>query len=364
MTGESVPRRLPKYCYEDVDRYGTVRVYLRRVGHKKILIPGAPWSEGFMLAYNQALGKIAAAIETPVETETWQWLCRKYFASTDLKKLSSRAIRRRILERTFLEPREPGSLDLFKDFPLSMMGVAAIKVLHARLATTPEAANERLKAIRQVFKYGISEGLVGSNPAKDVGYNRSSTDGFYTWTEADIAQYAAYHPAGTKARLALLLALAMGPRRQDACRVGRQHLKDGVLKFKPKKTAGKTGVEVEIPVPDYLAAEIELMPPGRMLFIETQFGKPYSVAGFGNWFKRQCKLAGLPQCSIHGLRKAGATQRAENGATPYDLMGLYGWTSTKTAEVYTRKAQRKKLAARAVGLIAQLQLPIGQKARK
>jgi len=59
-----------------------------------------------------------------------------------------------------------------------------------------------------------------------------------------------------------------------------------------------------------------------------------------------------PHCSAHGLRKAGATFAAENGATDSQLKAIYGWKSAKMAAHYTRKAQQKKLAGAAMALIA------------
>jgi hypothetical protein len=62
--------------------------------------------------------------------------------------------------------------------------------------------------------------------------------------------------------------------------------------------------------------------------------------------------AGLPQCSAHGLRKAGATVAAENGATDRQLMALYDWTTAAQANVYTAAADRKRMAGEAARLIA------------
>lgn len=89
-----------------------------------------------------------------------------------------------------------------------------------------------------------------------------------------------------------------------------------------------------------------------MTFLVTEFGAPFSDAGFGNWFRDRCDEAGLPQCSAHGLRKTGATIAAENGATEHQLMAIYGWESPKQAARYTRKANRKRLAGDAMHLVA------------
>jgi hypothetical protein len=60
-----------------------------------------------------------------------------------------------------------------------------------------------------------------------------------------------------------------------------------------------------------------------------------------------------PGCPIAapGLRKAGATIAAENGATDRQLMALYDWTSEKQANVYTAAANKKRLAAQAAQLL-------------
>lgn len=47
---------------------------------------------------------------------------------------------------------------------------------------------------------------------------------------------------------------------------------------------------------------------------------------------------------MHGLRKAGATIAADNGATDSQLMAIFGWTTKKQTTLYTRNADRKRLA--------------------
>jgi hypothetical protein len=64
-----------------------------------------------------------------------------------------------------------------------------------------------------------------------------------------------------------------------------------------------------------------------------------------------CDQAGLPQCSAHGLRKAAATVAAENGATSQQLMAIFGWLTLKEAELYTRTAERRRMAGDAMGLL-------------
>jgi hypothetical protein len=60
-----------------------------------------------------------------------------------------------------------------------------------------------------------------------------------------------------------------------------------------------------------------------MTYIVTEFGKPFTAAGFGNKFRDWCDEGGLEGCAAHGLRKAGATIAADNGATAHQLMAIY-----------------------------------------
>lgn len=48
-------RKLPRYTHGYLDQHGKPRFYLRRPGHKKIPLPGLPWSPEFMEARDAAL---------------------------------------------------------------------------------------------------------------------------------------------------------------------------------------------------------------------------------------------------------------------------------------------------------------------
>jgi integrase len=52
--------------------------------------------------------------------------------------------------------------------------------------------------------------------------------------------------------------------------------------------------------------------------------------------------------SAHGLRKASATIAAESGATESELNAMFGWSGYQMAQLYTKKADRKRLAVRAL----------------
>jgi integrase len=331
-----------------------VRVYFRRrLGAPKLRLRAEPRSPQFLAEYHTALLAAEKPGAPDIKAGSYRWLMVQYFASSEFRDLDPRTqrTRRGILEATCQEPISPASKELFADFPLKRMGAKAIRVLRDRKAGLPEAANNRVKAVRRMFAWAIEAELVTDNPARDVSYKRRPTEGHHTWSQEEIAQFEARHPVGSRARLALALLIYTGVRRSDLVLLGRQHVRQGWLKFTAQKGRNRRRITVEIPVIEPLRRALAAGPCGDLTFLTTEQGKPFSAAGFGNWFRDRCNEAKLPQCSAHGLRKAGAALAAENGATVHELMAIFGWLTMKEAERYTQAAQRKKLAGRAAQLL-------------
>lgn len=144
-------------------------------------------------------------------------------------------------------------------------------------------------------------------------------------------------------RLALDLLLYTGQRKSDIVLFGSKHVKDGWLRFTQQKNRNSKPVTLEIPILPQLAATIAATPSGHLTFLVSKLGKPFSVAGFGMRFRDWCDAAGLPECTAHGLRKIAAVRTAQNGATPAQLMAIFGWRDIKQAELYTRAADQNGL---------------------
>lgn len=360
VNSNTMPKRLPPGCIEDVDRHGNVRIYYRAKGRPKARIRGTPWTREFMEALEVAKGEPLPKKQSGITTGTWRWLCTKYFAEcADFKRLDPRTqhVRRAILEATFDEPISPDSSKLFRDFPLSLMTPDAVEVLRDRKLKTPEAANGRVKAMRQVFKFGMKKKwpngvpYVRTNPARDVAYFKTGSTGFHTWTMDEVRQFESHHAIGTKALLALALLLFTGQRRSDVIRLGRQHLRNGKVTFNVHKGRNRKPKRLTLPVLPTLQSIIDASPCGALNFLVNELRRPFTDAGFGNKFRQWCDEAGLEHCSAHGLRKAGATIAAENGASSRQLMAIFGWDSIKMAEHYSRAADQERLAESAMHLL-------------
>lgn len=345
-----------KYLVRDTDRHGRTRLYLRRKGRLKVALTAPPGSALFLEQYRQALaGAVSPAAPSTRRSiaGSLRHLCELYYGTAEFKRLDARTrkVRRAILEGLCVD---------HGDNPVSVLETRHVRALRDEKAELPEAANARVKALRQVFKWAADVGHATTNPARDVPYIRSGSDGFHTWTIEQVLQYERRHKHGTMGRLALDTLLCTGGRRSDAVRLGPQmeRANGTELHFTEFKGRGRKAKHREIPILPRLRLSIDATKRetprstvAAVTYLATSFGKPFTANGFGNWFKKRCREAGLPDCSAHGLRKAGATIAVENGATEHELMAIYGWETTKQAGVYTRKANRRKLAFGAMHLI-------------
>jgi len=355
-----------KYLKFDVDRHGNQRVYVRREGAPKIRLHATPGTPEFLAEYYVALqcetltGPSARVPGQRVELGTLRWLVGEYTRSSHFRSLSPdhQRARKGTLFGCCDEPFRPGEPDLMGECPLSEFGAAHVRVLRDLKAGLPGAANNRIRGLSAMFEWALAEEVAGvtTNPCRDVKSVRTAGKGFHTWTMDEVRQYEVRHPVGSMARLALALMLLTGARRGDVVGFGRQHIgKDGWLHYRPSKTAKSSGKMVDIPVLPALRAIIDATPCGDLTFLvtgETRGRKPFSKNGFGAWFRARCDEAGLPHCTAHGLRKAGATIAANNGATPHQLMAIFGRTTLEQAELYTREVDRKRLSGDLATLLA------------
>lgn len=343
--------KLP-YIVEDVDRHGNVRVYFRRDG-RKIRMRERIGSDGFHKRYaelKRGCVEVVSPILSALRVNTFRWLCVQFYGSAEFKRLDARTqyTRRGILEACLAEPVAPGAKDLFADFPLERITPKALRILRDRKGNKLGAADNRVRALRRVFNWGVEQEYMQVNPARDVKYVGGASEGWHSWTLEELELFEQRHAADTKARLALALLQYTGASRIDVVRLGKHNMRNGCIAF----ARGKTRVEVELPIAVELQRAIEASPViGAGTFLVTAHGKPFTAAGFGNWFRDRCNEAGLPHCSAHGVRKAAAARAADNGATTHELMAMFGWLNLRMAEHYTKAANRKRGASRAATLL-------------
>ena len=276
------------------------------------------------------------------------WLIARYRDSAAWTALSMATRRQR--ENIFKHV-----IDSAGSFAFASIDKSDIAAGRDKRATTPAQANNFLKAMRGLFQWACEAQFVKTDPTQGVKGVAFKSDGFHVWTEDEIQRFEARWQIGTRERLALAVLLYTGLRRGDAALMGASMFAlvitddDGqTARFAFLLRTEKTNTLVAIPILPELQAIIDASPTGDLALIARHDGQPMAKEGFGNWFKDACKAAGVPG-SAHGLRKAGATRAAENGATEKELNAIFGWTGSKMASHYTQTADRARLARAAMG---------------
>jgi integrase len=316
------------------DRHGKTRWRFRRKGFTTYL-PGAYGSAEWRAAYEAAV----AEVKTPAIIErnphgTLAWLTESYLRSPRHKNKSDAT--RRVLSRELDWLRDQAG-----DLPVAGFRAKHVEALMGR-KDGPSAANKVRKNLSMLFTYAIKIEVDGVtvNPARAADRMSEGKEGFHTWTAAEMAQFLRHHVSGTKARLVFLLALNTGAARADLTRLTWGNIRDGRISYK----RGKTGVCGNYLILPELAQEVALLPRDVMVLIHHGNGLPYKPETLGNWFKDQAKAAGLPHCSLHGIRKGQATAIADGGGTEFEVMAFLAHATPKEAATYTRRADRGVLA--------------------
>jgi integrase len=263
------------------------------------------------------------------------------------------------LEHMLREPIKPNSKYQFADYRADEITGKYVRVLRDRKKHVPNTANHRLKAMRGLFKWAVDNNKAGvtENPTRNVAKLRIGSEGHHTWTVEEREAYKRRHPVGTMARLAYDLFIETGQRLGDVRTMGRHLIRNGTLCFTQEKNRQRAPMALELPITPALQESLDATPTGDLRFLVNAHGRPFaSKKSFGNWFADRCAEAGLPKrCTAHGLRKAAATYHAELGASANELMALFGWRSLRTAELYVRKANQRKLAEQAMARVTKSQ---------
>ena len=338
-----MPRPRPPHLHREVTRHGKTIWYVRVGKAKRIRIKHDYGTPEFIKAYQAALGGETLQPES-VDSKSIRWLIDEYRQSRAWAALSGATRRQR--ENIFRHV-----IDSIGNKPFAGLTKAHIESALDKRADTPFAAKNLLQALRHLFTWAEKREFVTKNPTDGVALERPATEGFPVWTEAEVAKFENHWPIGSRERLAHAIFIYTGLRRGDAAILGRQHIADGVISLKTEKT----NTAVIIPMLSELQAIIEASPTGDMTFLTGPSGKPFSKEGLGNWFRTACDAAGVKK-SAHGLRKAAATRLANNGATVAQLEAIFGWTGGNMASLYTRTADRTRLAADAIKMLARPQI--------
>lgn len=328
------------------DRHGKLRARYRKTGEKAVYLKTLPDQPGFDAELAAIKGGVRESEERHAPGTINAWLAR-YYRSADFAAAGTadtRKTRRGILEGF----RADFGNDQAGDFTFEHIEAILLSKTEKRVNDKGRevggqvAARNLRKQLRRLFAFIEKAKGAETNPVEDAKrVGKARIKGYHPWTEAEIAQYQARHPFGTKARLALEVILWTGQRRGDARLFGPRHLKDGKINYR----AAKTGADLWLRVTKDLKRAIDAMPSvGITSYVVTDYGKPFTKEGFGNKMREWCDEAGLPHCSAHGLRHAIARRMAQLRLSDEQMMAVGGWKDSSQVRTYTASVDQEALA--------------------
>lgn len=334
-----MPRNRPPYLQKEINRHGKVVWYVRIRPNPRIRIRGEYGSPEFMEAYRAAISGQEVPKKTKASPNSLRWLVEQYRRSSEWLSLSQATRKQR--ENILIHVLEKAG-----NVPYQAITKKVIIASRDERAATPAQAGNFLKTMRGVFNWAVNLEYVDKNPCDGVRAPKLNNSlGFEAWTEEDVDRYEARWPEGTKERTWLHVLLYTGLRRGDAVRLGRQNVHDGVATIRTEKSGFKT--VVTLPILPVLENTLKNSPTGDLAFICGSNGQPLTKESFGNYFRRACEKAGVSK-SAHGVRKISATRAANAGATVAQLKALFGWSDDKMPSLYTKTADRVRLAKEAI----------------
>jgi integrase len=221
--------KLP-YVKEYTDDCGIRRRYFRRKGYKGGPLPGPIGSSEFLEAY-QALvaGKPAPLARARNGAGTFGGLIAAYYGWTEFTNLKPSS---KSLYRYALEPLR----EKHGHRPLATMTrenlIAVIEKIGER---APGMANLTRAVLQKMLKCALERNEIRENPlAKKVTPYKTGTH--HTWTDAELEQFEARWPLGTRQRLAYALLFYTGQRGGDVVRMSRKDISEGRIRIVQEKT--------------------------------------------------------------------------------------------------------------------------------
>jgi len=344
-------------------RNGRMRHQFRRAGCRRVMLKGRPGSAEFMAHYDELLAHsedVAAQTgAAKIKAGTVDAMVVRYLKSDAFTRLATDTQNgRRPIFDAFRQCVTPGGRRYGEN---RISGIMRKNITDVIAGKPPTSQKMWLKTLRHFIAFCIDAGELKADPTVGIKTTRpDKSSGYVTWGDAQIAQYRERHEIGSMARLALELMLNIAARRHDAHLIGRQHLRNGCLSWRPSKTSQSTGKVLTIRVLPELQAALDAVPSNdAMTFLLTGYGRPFkSAAAFGNKFADWCTQAKLQpvMCDdgkvrnyrAHGLRKAACMQLAHAGCTAPEIMAVSGHATLSEVQKYIAAVEQDRLAEAAI----------------
>jgi integrase len=340
---ESPPKNKLDYVTSFLDRHGRRRFYFR-YRHTKYKLPGKPGAAAFHEAYARYLnamqdGSLGRNNVTFING-TIGWVIEKYLTHGHGLLKHSESTQKNYRFFCDIIKREIGQ---FKIADLTPVGVRAmrdsISVKHK-----PSVADLCVTIVSALWQFAIEHQRLplGHSPARGIYKLHKKKKITKRWSQEIIDKFAV--TATPPLRLALSLLLYTGQRECDVITMQWEHIRDGMIRVKQRKT----GEVVWIAIDPTLRPILEQTPRINEYILNSERGRPFATSNaLSKAIGRTLKEIGIQGYSGHGLRVSAACALKEAGCSDDLVAAITGHTNMKTLRIYLKEVDRQQLAREA-----------------
>ena len=159
---------------------------------------------------------------------------------------------------------------------------------------------------------------------------RNDTVRLPAWTESDAAT--ALAGLDEPYRRVVVLGMHTGQRRGDLIALIWGAYDGRTIQLRQRKT----GAALVIPCHPELRAELDLWRENRRaaVILTSPQGRPWTAAHLTREMSKRLRALGLPEITVHGLRKLAAARLAEAGCSAPEIAAITGHRSLSMVQLY------------------------------
>lgn len=211
-----------------------------------------------------------------------------------------------------------------------------ILALRAKLADTPGAANQAVRAVSALFAWAVDNEKVRENPAKGVKLFKARPH--EPWPNA-LVEEALGDP---QVAMPVALLYFTGQRIADAIRMSWSHIEGDHMKVYVQKK----DKHIKVAILPELRAMLEQLDKTAITILTNANGQPWSQGGLRGKLQEWAKARGH-HVVPHGLRKNAVISLLEAGCTTAEVSGITD-QSNQMVEHYAAKVNKLTLGRAAV----------------
>jgi integrase len=183
---------------------------------------------------------------------------------------------------------------------------------------------------------------LGHNPARGIYKVHKKKRITKRWSQEVIGKFDAV--ATPPLRLALYLLLYTGQRECDVITMQWEHIRDGMIRVKQRKTSEVVWIAID----PALRPVLDQTPRINEYILNSDRGRPFASSNaLSKAVGRTLKEIGVKDHSGHGLRVSAACALKEAGCSDDLVAAITGHTNMKTLRIYLKEVDRQLMAREA-----------------